>query len=129
VHSPTRVQILCRSRQGVVTEAWSDDRGRSWSPMKATTLPNPSAGIDSVRLRDGRFLLVSNPTTSGRGKLEVTVSADGVSWRPAVVLEDAALGEFSYPAMIQARDGLVHVTYTWKRSRIRHVVIDPARIR
>ena len=129
LHSPTRVQILCRSRQGVVTEAWSEDRGRSWSPMKATALPNPSAGIDAVRLRDGRFLLVSNPTTSGRGKLEVAVSADGVSWRPGVVLEEAALGEFSYPAMIQARDGLVHVTYTWKRSRIRHVVIDPARIR
>jgi predicted neuraminidase len=129
MHSASRVQILCRSRQGVVTEAWSDDRGRSWSPMKATTLPNPSAGIDSVRLRDGRFLLVSNPTTSGRGKLEVAVSADGVSWRPAVVLEDTALGEFSYPAMIQTRDGLVHVTYTWQRSRIRHVAIDPAQIR
>jgi predicted neuraminidase len=122
------VQILCRSRQGVVTEAWSDDGGRSWGPMKATPLPNPSSGIDAVRLRDGRFLLVSNPTTSGRGKLEIAVSADGRAWRPGVVLEDGA-GEFSYPAMIQTRDGLVHVTYTWKRSRIRHAVIDPARIR
>ena len=129
LHSAALVQILCRSRQGVMTEAWSDDRGRSWSPMKATSVPNPSAGIDALRLRDGRFLLVSNPTTSGRGKLEVAVSADGVSWRPAVVLEDTALGEFSYPAMIQTREGLVHVTYTWQRSRIRHVVIDPARIR
>jgi predicted neuraminidase len=30
--------------------------------------------------------------------------------------------------MIQAADGLVHVTYTWRRQRIRHVVFDPARI-
>ena len=128
LHSPARMQILCRRRLGVITAAWSDDRGRSWTPMKATSLPNPSAGIDSVRLRDGRFLLVSNPTTSDRHKLEIAVSTDGRAWRPGVVLEDGG-GEFSYPAMIQTRDGLVHVTYTWKRSRIRHVVIDPAHIR
>jgi predicted neuraminidase len=37
-------------------------------------------------------------------------------------------GEYSYPAVIQSSDGLVHVTYTWRRERIRHVVIDPARL-
>ena len=43
------------------------------------------------------------------------------------MLEDQP-GEFSYPAVIQGRDGLVHVTYTWKRRTIRHVVIDPAKL-
>jgi predicted neuraminidase len=124
LHSATRVQALCRSRQGVITESWSDDAGRSWSPMKATALPNPSAGIDALRLADGRFLLVYNPSASGRDKLDVAVSADGIAWRRAVGLEDSP-GEYSYPAMIQARDGRVHVTYTWRRERIRHVVIDP----
>jgi len=55
------------------------------------------------------------------------VSRDGQAWRPAVVLEDAP-GEYSYPAMIQSRDGLVHLTYTWRRERIKHVVVDPAKI-
>ena len=128
VHSPARLQILCRSQQKVITEAWSDDGGRSWSRMKATPLPNPSAGIDAIRLADGRFMLVSNPTASGREKLEIAVSADGNTWQPAVVLEDPP-GEHSYPAMIQSHDGLVHVTYTWKRERIKHVVIDASRIR
>jgi predicted neuraminidase len=127
VHSPTRVQILCRSRQGVITEAWSQDAGRSWSRMSATTLPNPSAGIDSLRLEDGRFLLAYNPTTEGRQKLEIAVSDDGKAWRRGVVLEDAA-GEYSYPALIRSHDGRVHVTYTWQRQRIKHVVIDPARL-
>ena len=95
--------------------------------MAATALPNPSAGIDALRLADGRFLLVYNPTTSGRDRLEIAVSADGKAWGRAVVLEDSP-GEHSYPAMIQARDGRVHVTYTWKRERIRHVVVDPAKI-
>jgi predicted neuraminidase len=127
VHSPTRLQILCRSRQGVITEAWSEDGGETWSRMTATRLPNPSAGIDALRLKDGRFLLVYNPSPTSRDKLEVAVSPDGRSWRPAAVLENAP-GEYSYPALIQAGDGLVHVTYTWKRERIRHVVLDPARI-
>ena len=126
-HSKTRLQILCRSRQGVVTEAWSEDGGLTWGPMTATALPNPSAGIDSLRLADGRFLLVYNPTRSGRHRLEVAVSEDGEAWRRGAVLEDAP-GEYSYPAVIQSRDGLVHVTYTWKRERIRHVVLDPARL-
>ena len=126
-HSPSRLQVLCRSRQGVVTEAWSEDSGHTWEPMAATTLPNPSAGIDALRLLDGRYLLVYNPTKSGRDRLEIAVSADGKAWGPAVVLEDSP-GEHSYPALIQARDGRVHVAYTWKRERIRHVVVDPARI-
>lgn len=126
-HSPSLLQVLCRSRQGVVTEAWSEDAGLTWGRMTATALPNPNAGIDALRLSDGRTLLVYNPTKSGRDRLEIAVSADGKTWGRAVVLESSP-GEHSYPAMIQARDGRVHVSYTWRRERIRHVVVDPAKI-
>ena len=95
--------------------------------MSATVLPNPSAGIDTVRLAGGRFLLVYNPTARGRSRLEVAVSNDGQTWRPGVILENAP-GEYSYPAIIQSRNGLVHITYTWKRQRIKHVVLDPSGI-
>jgi len=124
VHSPARLQILCRSQQGVLTEAWSEDAGLTWSRMTATALPNPNAGIDAVRLADGRFLLAYNPIKGDRHRLDVAVSTDGKSWLSVATLEDSP-GEYSYPAMIQARDGLVHVTYTWKRERIKHVVLDP----
>jgi predicted neuraminidase len=127
VHSPTELQILCRSQQNVITQAWSHDAGRTWSTMTATTLPNPNAGIDAVRLTDGRFLLVYNPITKDRHTLAMAVSPDGKAWRDVVTLEDSP-GEYSYPAIIQTRDGLVHVTYTWLRERIKHVVIDPTRI-
>jgi predicted neuraminidase len=128
VHTPATLQILCRTREKVIAESWSQDGGRTWSALKATALPNPSAGIDAVRLKDGRFLLVYNPTATGRAKLDLAISPDGKTWTPALVLEDSA-GEYSYPAMIQTRDGKIHVTYTWKRERIKHVVVDPALVK
>jgi predicted neuraminidase len=127
VHGRDRIQILCRTRQGVVAEAWSTDVGKTWSALTATALPNPNAGIDAARLKDGRFLLVYNHTTEGRTPLNVAISKDGQRWRPALVLEEQP-GEYSYPAVIQTRDGLVHVTYTWRRERIKHVVINPGKI-
>ena len=60
----------------------------------------------------------------GRSPLNVAVSRDGKTWQAAVVLEDQP-GEYSYPAMIQTKDGMVHITYTWKREKIRHAMIDP----
>jgi predicted neuraminidase len=93
-----------------------------------TELPNPDAGIDAVSLRDGRALLVYNHSARNRRVLNVAVSADGERWDAALELENQA-GEFSYPAVIQTADGLVHVTYTWRRQRIKHVVLDPAALR
>ncbi len=128
-----RMQVLCRSKQGVVTQAWSGDGGRTWGPMTASDLPNPNSGTDAVTLRDGRQLIVYNHTGPIPGRwggkrtpLNIAVSNDGRTWEPALVLEDEP-GEYSYPAVIQSSDGMVHVTYTWKRQTVKHVVIDPAR--
>lgn len=122
--APNRVQLLCRSRQRVVTETWTHDGGKTFTPMRATELPNPSTGVDSVILKDGRALLIYNNTPRGRTPLSIAASTDGTNWTHLVTLEDEP-GEYSYPAMIQTRDGLVHVTYTWKRERIKHVVLKP----
>jgi alpha-L-rhamnosidase len=96
--------------------------------MSLLDLPNPSAGIDAVTLRDGRFVMVYNHTTGGRSPLNVAISSDGVQWRPALVLENESGREFSYPAVIQSGDGLLHITYTWRRERIKHVVVDPGKL-
>ncbi|NOY40959.1 MAG: exo-alpha-sialidase [Planctomycetes bacterium] len=127
IHSDTRLQTLGRSRQGRIWESWSEDAGKSWSPLKATGLPNPNSGTDAVTLADGRHLLIYNHTQFGRSPLNLSVSEDGETWQAALVLEDQP-GEYSYPAIIQTADGLVHATYTWKRELVKHVVIDPAKL-
>jgi predicted neuraminidase len=127
VHRSGEIQILCRSRQRKITESWSPDGGSTWSAMKPTVLPNPSSGIDAVILKDRRALVAYNHTDNARSPLNVAVSSDGKTWKAALTLENQP-GEYSYPAVIQTADGLVHITYTWKRERIKHVVIDPRRL-
>jgi predicted neuraminidase len=103
----------------------SGDGGRTWGAMTLTDLPNPNSGTDAVTLADGRHLLIYNHCETGRSPLNIAMSRDGTTWMPAVTLETEP-GEFSYPAIIQAADGTVHATYTWKRKKIAHAVIDPA---
>jgi len=126
-HPNNMLQLLCRSQQGVITEVWSKNGGKTWGTMKATSLPNPNSGIDAVSLHNGWQLLVYNPVRRGRTPLSVALSRYGRGWENVVTLEDLP-GEYSYPAIIQTRDGMVHITYTWQRTRIRHVVLNPARL-
>lgn len=122
-----RLQMLCRTRRkGFIAQSWSRDGGRTWSPFEATTLPNPNSGIDAVTLKDGRQLLVFNNTPKGRTPLNVAISKDGEHWDVVLTLEDQP-GEYSYPAVIQSDDGLVHTTYTYWRESIKHVVLDPSK--
>ncbi|WP_340114638.1 sialidase family protein [Maribellus mangrovi] len=135
-HEDGRLQILCRSRNSVLVTSWSDDNGKSWSLTQPSGLPNNNSGTDAVTLQDGRQLVVYNhvatPIGASKGHrtpLNVAVSKDGKHWEAALVLEDSEISQYSYPAVIQASDGMVHVVYTWRRERIKHVVIDPAKLK
>jgi predicted neuraminidase len=127
VHKDGTLQAVGRTRQGKIFTISSTDSGKSWRKMTLLPLPNPNSGIDAVTLADGRFLLVYNHTPRGRSPLNVALSSDGETWKAAAVLEKEP-GEYSYPAVIQSRDGRVHITYTWKRQRIKHVVVDPGKL-
>jgi predicted neuraminidase len=63
-----------------------------------------------------------------RNMLNVAISSDGTQWKPILTLERSK-GEYSYPAVIQTTDGRVHITYTYWRRAIKHVVIDPAQLK
>jgi predicted neuraminidase len=129
-----KLLALGRSRQDKVFEIRSDDGGKTWGEMKLGTLPNNNSGTDAVTLKDGTHLIIYNHIGGTPGKwggkrtpLNIAASKDGRTWQAALVLETDP-GEYSYPSIIQTRDGLVHVTYTWKRQKVKHAVIDPAKL-
>jgi alpha-L-rhamnosidase len=133
-----RLQVLCRSKNRTINESWSNDGGKTWSPMQAAGLPNNNSGTDAVTLKDGRQLLVYNhvkpdaalPNGKGpRTPLNVAVSKDGKQWFAAVILEDSPISQYSYPSVIQSKDGMVHIVYTWRRERIKYVMIDPSKLK
>ena len=54
------------------------------------------------------------------------MSKDGHTWTDVAILETGdEKKEYSYPAVIQAADGKVHITYTFDRKSIKHVVLIP----
>jgi predicted neuraminidase len=130
-HGKNKLQVIGRTRQGRLFDIWSKDSGKTWGKMTLTEMPNPNSGTDAVTLQDGRQLLVynHNPNNKGRSPLNLAISKNGKEWFAAMVLEDepGAPNGFAYPAMIQTSDGLVHITYTWRREKIKHMVVDPAK--
>lgn len=124
-----RLRLFARATAtvGRICTADSNDLGRTWSQARPTELPNPNSGIDVVRLKDGRYVLIYNHTARGRSPLNLAVSRDAERWTALRALETEP-GEFSYPAMIQGSDGNLHITYTWNRQKIKYVVIRLADI-
>ena len=122
--------MLLRSRQNKIIQSWSSDNGQTWGELSSINLPNPNSGIDAVTLKDGSFLLVYNSLPSGkewskgRNVLKLGHSKDGVNWTDIYTLENQEKGEFSYPAIIQSTDGLVHITYTYDRKLIKNVILE-----
>jgi predicted neuraminidase len=151
-HADGRLQVLCRSKDMHVPTSWSSDGGRTWSPLEKSGLYAVNSGLDAVTLKDGRHVLVYNyrdrpggapdnyrpDTLAGiagaptgpraRWPLVMSVSRDGVAWTQVLTLEDTPIRHgYAYPAVIQTRDGRIHVAYTFNREKIKHVVIDPTR--
>ena len=95
----------------------SKDHGVSWSPVVDSQVSNPGSGADAVVLKDGSWLIIGNDTDDGRHQLSVYRSADeGNSWQHLFYLEKGQPKQIRahYPAIIQGRDGMVKVTYTYQ---------------
>lgn len=95
-----------------VTE--SKDDGETWGPVGTIDLPNPGSGLDAVRLKSGAWALVYNDLQNGRNQLAVSLSDDeGKTWPVTRHLERHETGSYHYPAIIQAKDGTIHVVYSY----------------
>ena len=102
------------------------------SKVTLLDVPNNNSGTDAVTMKDGRHVLIYNnfSTLPGTPKgprtpLCVAISEDGISWKPVLTLEDSPISQYSYPSIIEGKDGKLHAIYTWRRQRIKYAGIDP----
>lgn len=123
--SDGRLQAIGRTRNGRLASTWSSDNGDSWTKVKLIDVPNNQSGTDAVTLRRGRHVLIYNDfgtipgTPKGpRNPLSIAVSDNGTDWSKVLTLEDSPIGDYSYPAIVEGRDGTLHCVYTWRRYRI-----------
>ena len=126
-------RLLCLMRPGgrggLIWQSHSADGGRTWSQPSPSPLPNPNAGTDAVATAGGAIVLAFNNTPSGRSPLNVALSDDGGATWPHCRAVETAGAEYSYPAIIQSSDGLFHLTYTYRRTHIKHVTFNEAWLR
>ncbi len=123
-----RLQVMMRTHNARLATSFSDDGGLTWSPVTLSEVENNQSGTDAVTLQDGRHVLIYNnfatlPLTKKgpRTPLSVAISDDGQHWRHWLTLEDSPIDQYSYPAIIQGRNGHLHAVYTWRRQRMKHV--------
>jgi alpha-L-fucosidase len=130
IHPDNSLQVLCRSREGSVISSWSKDNGITWSNLEKTNLVNPNSGTDAISVGKD-YWIVYNPDIpgkewwEGRAKLNIAASTDGMDWEKFMELENEDKGEYSYPTIFQDSKGKVHITYTFDRKNIKHVILEP----
>lgn len=126
-----RLQVLMRTHNARLATSFSSDNGDTWTPVTLSEVENNQSGTDAVTLKDGRHALIYNnfetlPLTKKgvRTPVSIALSDDGAHWHHALTLEDSPIDQYSYPAIIQGRDGTLHCVYTWRRQRISYKQID-----
>lgn len=126
-----RLQVTMRTHNAHIATSFSSDNGDTWTPVTLLDIENNQSGTDAVTLQDGRHVLIYNNfetlpmTPKGvRTPCSIALSDDGTNWQHVLTLEDSPIDQYSYPAIIQGKDGTLHCVYTWRRQRIAYKQID-----
>jgi predicted neuraminidase len=116
---PSRVQV-----------SESGDNGETWTAASKTDIPN-TASVELKVLQDGRWAFVGNDIDDGRYQFSLYLSDDeGKTWKWKKPIESVPKGNgsFSYPCLLQTRDGLLHISYSYsidkKGESIKYIVVD-----
>ena len=106
---------------GRILISTSKDNGESWTAAKESDIPNPGTSVDIIKLKNGNWVMVYNDIEEDRYSIAVSLSEDeGKTWKWTKQLErdDKKKGSFSYPSVIQTKDGEIHVTYSYKIGKV-----------
>ncbi len=131
-----RLEMIGRTRNGKLAVTYSSDGGDTWTKTVLSDVPNNQSGTDAVTLKDGLHVIIYNnfSTIPGTKKgprtpVSLAISDDGWNWRHFLTLEDSPISQYSYPAIIQGRDGTLHCIYTWRRQKVAYKAVDLKKVK
>lgn len=121
--------LLAVMRGGSESWLWASrsyDHGRDWTTPVNAGFPNDNASTALLRLHTGELVMAYNEPHQPNHPLYATLSADeGRTWLPLRTLASGP-GGYSYPALAEGPDGVIHVLYSDDRKRIGHIEINRA---
>ncbi len=123
--SPTKVGAYLRAKKAKrILFSTLDLMTMKFSPVVATSLPNPDASVDAISDGQGRVILAYNDSETGRTPLSLAISENGFTFTKLRDFRSEA-GSFGYPTLLRTSDGLIHLTYSYNRDSIAHEVFKP----
>lgn len=107
-------------------QAISEDLGHTWKDRALSGVKNPGSSIEMIKLKSGNVVLVFNDSRNSRAGISIAISYDeGRTWASSRVIEYTHDRVHCYPSVMQGRDGLIHVLYSYDgRKSIAHFVTD-----
>jgi predicted neuraminidase len=136
------LRAFCRSRASDYIYRSVSSDGCVWSTAVATVLPNNNASVQAFRLRDGHIVMAFDNSSMRDGSrglrkpVSVVLSLDeGKTWPYVRDIEVGRAGfglaeqtpkepgreEYSYPSILETRDGEILVAFTYRRETIKVV--------
>lgn len=104
-----RLWMLVRTFYGI-GQAFSSDRGKTWSEDSDSGLGGPSSRFHICRLKSGRILLINHVNFHKRNNMTALLSEDdGKTWCAQLLLDPR--NDVSYPDVKEADDGHIYITY------------------
>ena len=113
-----------------VLRSVSTDDGETWTFAEDTAIPNPGSSLEVIAVKSGEWVMVYNDTEDGRHSLAAALSEDeGKTWniKRKIGFAPEDQKSYAYPSLIQTRDGLLHLTYSYREDSlqtIKHAVFN-----
>lgn len=100
---------------GFLFRSFSSDNGRTWSKPVRTNFPDARSKFSQTRLKDGRYVVVSNANPAKRDPLVISISNDGVVFDKMIYLTGGR--HIDYPHVIE-HDGYLLIAFAGEKQSV-----------